>query len=63
MLPLIVDGTVQMFTKYESNNFRRVVTGFLFGYGLFMLFAVFLVAVTELAVKAGRAWRESMEVK
>ena len=60
MIPLIVDGTIQMFTKYESNNLRRVVTGFLFGYGLFMLFAISMIVVTELAIKAGRAWRESL---
>lgn len=60
MIPLIVDGTIQMFTKYESNNLRRFVTGFLFGYGLSMLFVLSMIAVTELAVKSGRAWRESM---
>ena len=58
MIPLIVDGTVQMFTKYESTNFRRFVTGFLFGYGLFMLFAISMIVVTDLAIKAGRAWKE-----
>ena len=30
-LPLIVDGFIQLFTNYESNNFRRIITGFLFG--------------------------------
>lgn len=33
VLPLIIDGTVQYFTKYESNNIRRVITGFLAGIG------------------------------
>ena len=59
MIPLIVDGNIQMFTKYESNNFRRFVTGFLFGYGLLMLFAISMVAVTDLAIQAGKAWREN----
>ena len=40
MLPMILDGGIQLFTSYESNNFRRFVTGFLFGYGLIMLVAV-----------------------
>ena len=57
MIPLIVDGTVQMFTKYESNNRRRFVTGVLFGYGLFMLFAISMIVVTELAIKTGIEWR------
>lgn len=34
MMPLIVDGTVQMRTSYESTNIRRFLTGILFGYGL-----------------------------
>ena len=57
MIPLIVDGTVQMFTKYESNNRRRFITGFLFGYGLFMLFAISMIVVTELAIKMGKAYK------
>ena len=32
MLPLAIDGTVQYFTPYESTNFRRVVSGFLYGF-------------------------------
>ena len=54
MIPLVVDGTLQMFTKYESNNRRRFVTGFLFGYGLFMLFAISMIVVTELGIQVGR---------
>ena len=63
MIPLIVDGTVQMFTKYESNNLKRVITGFLFGYGLCMLFVISLVVVGDLAEEAARACMESMEMK
>lgn len=40
LIPMIVDGVVQMKTSYESNNRRRFITGFLFGYGLFMLFVI-----------------------
>ena len=32
MLPLAIDGTVQKFTDYESNNRRRLVTGILYGF-------------------------------
>jgi uncharacterized membrane protein len=37
LIPLIIDGLVQAKTKYESNNIRRLLTGFLFGIGLIML--------------------------
>ena len=32
-LPLMVDGTAQKFTSYESTNGRRLVTGILYGFG------------------------------
>ncbi|MBM6938203.1 DUF2085 domain-containing protein [Pseudoflavonifractor phocaeensis] len=38
LLPLIVDGTVQARTRYESTNGKRLVTGILFGYGGIVLF-------------------------
>lgn len=34
MLPLIIDGTMQKKTAYESNNILRFITGILFAYGL-----------------------------
>lgn len=34
IIPLIIDGSIQLLTKYESNNYLRVITGFLFGIGL-----------------------------
>lgn len=34
LLPLVADGAVQALTAYESQNYRRLWTGFLFGYGL-----------------------------
>lgn len=37
MLPLIIDGVVQASTSYESNNFKRLITGILFGYALINL--------------------------
>lgn len=44
MLPMLADGFIQLKTSYESTNFRRLITGFLFGYSLFALFAFFTVA-------------------
>lgn len=35
MIPMVVDGTVQLCTTYESTNLRRVVTGAVFSMGLF----------------------------
>lgn len=39
-LPMVVDGFVQLKTKYESTNLRRLATGFLFGYALLALFLI-----------------------
>lgn len=33
LLPMAVDGIVQLKTKYESNNLKRVITGCIAGYG------------------------------
>lgn len=41
MLPLIVDGTLQRLTSYESNNIRRLITGILFGIALVYAFLYF----------------------
>lgn len=41
MLPLIVDGTVQRLTPYESTNIRRLATGILFGIALVFGFLYF----------------------
>ncbi len=37
MTPLAVDGLVQKYTDYESNNLLRVTTGLLYGYGITMV--------------------------
>lgn len=37
LLPLILDGFIQLLTKYESNNMKRFITGLLFGMGLYSL--------------------------
>lgn len=45
LLPLVVDGTIQLFTSYESNNKRRLATGVLFGvgYGMGLVMAISLI--------------------
>lgn len=52
LIPMIIDGMVQHFTRYESNNLTRVVTGTLFGFGITMLFAMSIIAVFQ----AGMRW-------
>ena len=37
MIPMVIDGFVQLKTRYESTNPRRFVTGFFFGWGLMAL--------------------------
>lgn len=38
LLPLIIDGFAQLLLPYTSTNFRRCLTGMLFGYALASLF-------------------------
>ena len=47
MVPMVVDGFVQLATSYESTNPRRFVTGLLFGYGLWMLFVITSIMAFE----------------
>lgn len=41
MVPLVVDGSVQRLTTYESTNIRRLLTGILFGISLIFFFIYF----------------------
>ena len=54
MLPLVIDGFVQLKTGYESNNIRRLWTGILFGYGLFTLFIISSAFALRYGIEAGR---------
>lgn len=58
LMPMVVDGVVQMVTSYESNNRRRFITGFLFGYGLVMLIAITTVFAFEYGVSLGASFKE-----
>ncbi|WP_097003224.1 DUF2085 domain-containing protein [Lacrimispora sp.] len=44
LIPMILDGGIQLLTRYESTNIRRFFTGLFFGYGFFYLIAASLVA-------------------
>ena len=34
LMPMIMDGSIQLITSYESNNIKRIISGFLFGFGI-----------------------------
>lgn len=57
MLPLIIDGFLQKLTKYESNNIKRVVTGFLFGYALLTIFVMTMEHGYNYGVEIGQELR------
>ena len=48
IIPLILDGTIQMFTKYESNNMKRIITGLLAGFGYINLIIIFIIFIVGL---------------
>ena len=49
MVTMVADGMIQSLSHYESTNPKRFITGLLFGYGFFMVFAV----TTIMAFKYG----------
>ena len=57
MLPLLIDGFVQLLTKYESTNIKRLVTGIMFG----IAFPSFIIQTNSIAynygIKIGRYLR------
>ena len=48
IIPLIIDGTLQYYTKYISNNFKRLITGLLGGYAIAttMIHSIVLIVKT-----------------
>jgi len=53
-LPLILDGTIQLVTDYESFNAFRTLTGVLFGFG----FSIFISAILLSASPIGEYQKE-----
>jgi uncharacterized membrane protein len=63
LLPLGLDGGIQLVTEYESTNALRVATGLLAGVALALLLAVFVFAFKEeSAMKAPSSEREEAPV-
>ncbi len=46
-LPLVLDGSIQLITTYESFNLLRTFTGTLFGSGLSVFFSSLIISVPE----------------
>ena len=59
MVPLLIDGFAQKLTGYESTNFRRFVTGFLFGIG----FMTILLDIAVFSVKTGYQFGLTIRMK
>ena len=53
LVPMIIDGLVQLLTSYESNNRRRFITGFLFGFGIMMLVAIHTIFLYKIGFEIG----------
>lgn len=45
LIPLIFDGCLQYKTKYLSNNFKRFVSGVLYGVGLIQIFIKVIIMI------------------
>ena len=41
MVPMVADGFIQLKTRYESTNLRRLLTGIPFGYSLVAMLVLF----------------------
>lgn len=54
MIPMVFDGFLQLLTKYESGNYRRLFTGILFGVALIFCFIYFHRTCMEIA---GNIWK------
>ncbi|MFP3918058.1 DUF2085 domain-containing protein [Lysinibacillus telephonicus] len=50
IIPMIVDGTGQLFHKWESNNIRRLITGIMGGISIDFI----IINITTIFVNLGR---------
>ncbi len=57
MVPMAADGLIQGLTEYESTNWRRLITGILFGFGITMILIMFLISVFKIGVLVGSGLR------
>ncbi len=55
MVPMVADGFIQLLSRYESTNPRRLVTGLLFGYGFAVLFLLSSLAAFQHGYRFGQS--------
>lgn len=60
MVPMVLDGSIQLLSPYESQNVLRCVTGMLFGFGFWMLFVHSVVFVLTWSYQMGLQWGAAM---
>ena len=41
--PMVIDGLIQKYTSYISNNQKRLITGLLFGFGFIYVYTMFIM--------------------
>ena len=51
MIPLIIDGSLQQLTAYQSNNIKRFISGMLFAPGFITVYAGFHYVLITLALR------------
>lgn len=57
MVPMVADGTIQLLTRYESTNPRRLATGILFGYAFMALLVIYYAACVRFGYGIGQNLR------
>lgn len=50
IIPLLIDGIAQKYTKYKSNNLRRIITGILFGPAMIVICTYFFFYSCKLII-------------
>lgn len=50
LIPLIADGSFQQFTKYKSNNLKRIITGILFGFGMIVFISYYYLVIAKIII-------------
>lgn len=54
MIPMILDGFLQLLTRYESNNYWRFITGTLFAIGLVCIVISSTIEVAKIGYAFGK---------
>lgn len=62
MLPMVIDGFVQLMTRYESTNIKRFISGFLFGIAFDNVFVWFRRCCIYFAGWIVNLWVQDMDV-